>query len=154
MWTYILYLLVGLVALSALMDYFENPSKKLWRAAQEGDLSRVNALLSKKVNLEEAFEGKTPLMVAAYFGRAQAVGALLLAGSDPRREIASKSALSHAAHGYGLCVRIGDGRHEQYVTVAKLLAASGARATEVRSAFCAGLDQDYALELLTKAGIV
>ena len=62
---------------------FWDKNQRLQRAASAGDLKTIQAMLSDSADVNAKFEGGwTPLMFAAYYGKAGAVKLLLSKGAD------------------------------------------------------------------------
>jgi ankyrin repeat protein len=71
-------------ALAALLA--ARPALSIFEAAAVGDAARVRALLAAEPSLANGWadDGWTPLHLAAFFGRAEALEALLAQRADPR----------------------------------------------------------------------
>jgi hypothetical protein len=71
-------------AVAALSGRQSDPSGKLRRAAEIGDISELQTLLDQKISIDERDEaGRTALMLAALHGQSHAVDVLLANGADP-----------------------------------------------------------------------
>jgi hypothetical protein len=121
-------------------------SRRLTRAAAEGDLGRVRRLISKGVNVDTPDLSSSPLMVAAFYGQDALVKLLLQKGANPDRvSRKGRTALMFAA------------RQGQTEVVKRLLGAGASASlkddagnTAVKLATLRGHEQIVAL--LRKAG--
>jgi len=122
------------------------PQKDIFRAALDGDLARVEALVSGNSELVNAQNpsGMTPLHLAAWEGHAAVTEFLLQHGADPNVAEANGNTPLHFAASYG------------YTEIARLLLEHGAqvnaRNKDGKTPLSRGRSRREVAELLKKHG--